>query len=382
MPPDKQTQNKNDLDDLLNHLPSETPAPSSTQLFGDLFEIDSLTASLTQPESKHTVNVKANQEFPQRPFPSVNTFSIDLDPFSPTLTLQTASAKTNVSQNPFDDIFFTAPSRAESTKITTNPFADPFDLGDFSTQDPFSVFNTVHRMSSDEEQITKLNFEEVELAANADDARKEEEKPKDSSSEIPKKSNFKYDDSSSSSDDEDYDKLTKPSDSKRPSVDIIEIRDSFSEKPFDEAKQAKNRKDSEDDSEKDDDMDNAFSSFSGVKVKPVEDLPSMADELGGRLKFDDFDTNESSTDFNDQMDLALRKGDTNLETVDISKVKKEAIEVKSGFYNKREADEDEVLVENENNKRESESISNENDSKATLKESAQMAKNFNRGVKI
>ena len=37
-------------------------------------------------------------------------------------------------------------------------------------------------------------------------------------------------------------------------------------------------------------MDNAFTSFSNVKVKPVDDLPSLANELGGeKLHFGDFD---------------------------------------------------------------------------------------------
>ena len=360
--------------------------------------------------------VKNNLEFPQRHlFPSTNTFSIDIDPFStpPDSTFDKLLSN-QVSHNPFGDNFLTEITTVKNSKITANPFADPFDIDEFNSatqanSDPFSVFNTVAinnnliKMSSEEDN-TELNFKDIDLPRDESSSKTNEvvnersidvdetETAKPSS----KKNKYDYDDSSSSSDDDEFKMPPQTSPIKQKSVDIVEIRDSFSETTFDEAK---TKAKVVNDSENEDDMDNAFTNFSNEKVTTtVEDLPSLGKEFGDtQLKFDDFDSTESNTDFNDQMSLAMRKGDTHLETVNLSKMK--------NSINDEEMNEsDEVAKEEDDNTKtspkssldeikldEDDETTKEKDKSTTLHSSSAsnrsgavtvISKNFNRGVKI
>lgn len=303
-----------------NLIDQQNSAPKD--LFTNLFD------TTTTPLS--TTHVKHNQEFPQRSFPSVNTFSIDIDPFS----------STAFQSNPFDDNF--VKTTTSTHKTATNPFVDPFEIGEFNSQDPFSVFNTVtttntsNKMTSINEDVP-LDFSKADefLAESREDEEKFEiknldlvenqaENPEFHFNERPidlgegeevtgKKNNYAFGDDSSSSEDEFNLPSSMP---KKLSVDIVEIRDSFSEHNPDESAKPKvlETKEEFDDDEnnEDDDMDGAFNTFKHEIVKPVEDLPSLANEI----KFDDFDINNATGgggDFDEQMNLAMRKGDTNFE---------------------------------------------------------------------
>ena len=407
---------KNSNDSLNTIQQGETQNFKENDFFTNLFDTNPATTTKTSADiilPTSTSHVKQNQEFPQRSFPSVNTFSIDIDPFS-----------SSDFQNPFDDNFVstTHNKTEDSTKITklatSNPFADPFDIGDFNSQDPFSVFNTVihpttittttlnNKMTSiDENEQAPLDFSKAdELLA---DTQQDEtfviknldldnpvestethfnERPIDLGEELlaedaVKKNNYAFDDSSSDDD------FNLPSSiPKKNSVDIVEIRDSFSEHNPDELAKPKVHEIKEDlekigvnddEDDDDDDMDGAFDTFKHEQVKPVEDLPSLANEI----KFDDFDINETNSggvDFDEQMNLAMRKGETNFDMTN------------GLVFNGDIEDENEIVGKN------SESIDENQNTKSTLKtaEDAQEEEDstvspyvnssplFNRGVKI
>ena len=367
-------------------------------------------------------NIKSNLEFPHF-FPSPNTFLIDLDPFSSNTSNQISGQP-----NPFDDNFFDTPSITKNAKVT-NPFIDPFDTDEFSSvfsnnnnnnkvkEDPFSVFNTVVnnsnliKMSSEEDDNTELKFEELDLPKaeqrNQNNEEVNNEKSVDdvvanddevtveatTNSALPKKNKYDYDDSSSDDDDE-FQMKSVPPPVKQNSVDIVEIRDSFSETTFNVVKQKVDDDDKKNKSDDEDDMDNAFTSFSNEKVaSTVEDLPSLTKEFADDgdgddskgITFENFDAAESSTDFNDQMTLAMRKGDTSLETVNVGKLK-------MSFKNEDDDDDDEEEREKENKINTSKSNLRVDEEKkkndeAVLSSSNRLepvdnTKNFNRGVKM
>jgi hypothetical protein len=370
----------------------------------------------TPPSTTSTnQNIKSNLEFPHF-FPSPNTFQIDLDPFS-----------SNTSkQNPFDDNFFDTPSLTikQNAKVTS-PFIDPFDSTDeFSSvftnntkvnEDPFSVFNTVVndssnliKMSSEEDDNIELKFEELNLTKAEQSNQEVNEKSADTindveavaaNSALPKKNKYAYDDSSSSSSDDDgeFQMKSVPPPVKQNSVDIVEIRDSFSETAFNVDKQKDekiNKSDKEDDEEKDeDDMDNAFTSFSNEKVaSTVDDLPSLTKEFddgndNNGIKFENFDAAESSTDFNDQMSLAMRKGDTSLETVNVGKLKMSFKNEDDDNDDKDDDDEEKEtnsksnLRVDKNKKNDDEAVLSSPSPSSNRLEPVDNTKNFKRGVK-
>ena len=94
---------------------------------------------------------------------------------------------------------------------------------------------------SSEEDNTELNFKDIDLPRDESSSKTNEvvnersidvdetETAKPSS----KKNKYDYDDSSSSSDDDEFKMPPQTSPIKQKSVDIVEIRDSFSETTFD-----------------------------------------------------------------------------------------------------------------------------------------------------
>jgi hypothetical protein len=335
-------------------------------------------------------NVISHQQFPQRNIPSAKTFLIDADPFSSSSSLSSQSTHltTTKTQNPFDDNF----ELAETSNTTSNnnnnyTFIDPFDLGAFGSantnsntvDDPFLVFKSLDQdlLNKKEEfkmDDNQLDFSKVDelndrvdmdipVGQNEPETINEASQENEIEPAKPTSANIDNDDE----DDDDYSIPPPPSKSQRGSVAVentkkhVTIKDPFEEKIEDEDVNDYNKIEEqneniaeEKEADEEDDMDGAFVNFSKEKPAEVEDLPSFANELK--------ETNESlsqvnePTDYNESFSLAMRKGDTNLDTINVS------AQSKSSFKFQYDDDDD----ENENSDGEFKSKS-ENDNSDNAK---------------
>lgn len=359
------------------------------ELFSDFYPKPANDSAKSNPNlDLPSPNVISHQQFPQRNIPSAKTFLIDADPFSSSSSLSSLSTHltTTKTQNPFDDNF----ELAETNNTTSNnyTFIDPFDLGAFGSantnsntvDDPFLVFksldqdllNKKEEFKMDDNQVDFSKVDELNDQVDMDIpvGQNEPEIVNEASqeNEIEPAKPTKIDNDDEDDDDDDYSIPPPPSKSQRGSVAVentkkhVTIKDPFEEKIEDEdvndynkiEEQNENIAEEKED-EEEDDMDNAFVNFSKEKPVEVEDLPSFANELK--------ETNESlsqvneATDYNESFSLAMRKGDTNLDTINVS------AQSKSSFKFQYDDDDDENENSDSEFKSKSENDNSDNNAK-------------------
>ena len=317
----------------------DTSVASSISITTITDNISQLTTSeLTKTEpsiGNNTIQAKSIDnsrfEFPKT-FPSVNTFSIDIDPFSSSSSRSSSTLSLN-SKNPFDDLNILNKS---STVVKNNnkEIVDPFDIFDSqlkeeillqdqnkNNKDPFSVFDSIFQNTRDQKLDEKMSTttEQTDLDMNQQLNDELASDFANINTETTGDQITKIEEEEEEIEQEDLTTATGKFRSESVVSNEVRIKDPFIIQPDDQdsMNQPEPNQNTELDAnneDEDDNMDNVFSNYSNLTQNQVDDLPSLANEL---QNVDLTNTIVNQQDYNDQLDLAIRKGDTNLRSVEL-----------------------------------------------------------------
>jgi hypothetical protein len=260
----------------------------------------------------------------QRTFPSVNTFSIDIDPFSSSSSKSSSTLSLN-KKNPFDDLNILT----NSSKVVNNSKeVDPFDIFDSQlkeeilladqnkkNKDPFSVFESIFKNNKDQALNQKMSTttEQTERDINQQLNDELASDFANINNEITGDQMNKIKEEVEEEEEEDITTATGKFRSESVVSNEVKIKDPFIIQAEEQEPNQNTELDANNEDD-DDNMDNVFSNYSNLTQNQVDDLPSLANEI---RNIDFTNTIVNQQDYNDQLDLAIRKGDTNLRSVEL-----------------------------------------------------------------
>ncbi len=245
----------------MNKLPIEedTSLASSISIATLTETINGSNRPQTNNPAIQTKSVDPSRFQIQRQFPSLNTFSIDLDPFSSSSSKSSSTLSLILNTNspkktPFDGFDFS--SSTQNQQPIVDPFESAFESPKLKSNDPFAVFDFV--INQDKKEMSQAE-QDFDISQQIND---------DLTSDLTNNITMSINESgdpvkvaqANNSDDED---LTE----KGASEFDVKINDPFL------------------DQEQEENMDNAFAEYSkpnehlDIRQVEVDDLPSLANEV-------------------------------------------------------------------------------------------------------